>query len=241
MLLNMRESLPEGSNLVMWKADIAEAYRLLPVHPHWQLKQINVIGGACHIDRNLAFGSSASAAIFIAFNSLVAWIAVNLCGIQYLATYVDDSSGCDLADHIMFYAPYAKNMPRSQVMLLNLWDTLGIPHKERKQVSGTPLTVIGISVAPNTMTLTLPHEARLCLLDEMTVWAADPPKDSAAPLKTSKKSVQFKLKRWQQMSGWTNYAFNVYPLLKPCLNNFYSKLEGKSKPDQRVYTNTAVR
>ena len=43
------------------------------------------------------------------------------------------------------------------------------------------------------------------------------------------------------MSGWTNYAFNVYPLLKPCLNNFYDKMQGKSRPEQRVYTNTAVR
>ena len=78
MLLNMRESLAEGSELVMWKADIAEAYRLLPVHPHWQLKQINIVDGVCHVDRNLAFGSSASAAIFIAFNSLVTWIALNV-------------------------------------------------------------------------------------------------------------------------------------------------------------------
>ena len=58
--------------------------------------------------------------------------------------------------------------------------------------------------------------------------------------KNSKKSVQFKLKCWQQMSRWTNSTFNVYPLLKPCLNNFYSKLEGKTKPEQWVYTNMAV-
>ena len=158
-----------------------------------------------------------------------------------MATYVDDSSGCNLAGDTAFYAPYGKDMPRGQTALLSLWDTLGIPHKEKKQVSGAPLTVIGISVDPNTMTLTLPLEARERLLEEMTAWSVDPPKAAsprednvATPSKISKKSVQFRLKRWQQMSGWINYAFNVYPLLKPCLNNFYDKMAGKSKPEQRV-------
>ena len=150
----------------MWKADIAKAYQLLPVHPHWQLKQINVIDGTSHVDRNLVFGSSASAAIFIAFNSLVTWIALNIGGIKHMATYVDDSSGCNLASNTMFYAPYGKDIPHGQTVLLSLWDALGIPHKEKKQVSSAPLTVIGISIDPNAMTLTLPLEARKCLLEQ---------------------------------------------------------------------------
>ena len=113
MLLSLHEYLPEGSELVMWKADIAEAYWLLPVHPPWQLKQINIIDELCHVDRNLAFGSSVSAVIFIAFNSLVMWIMVNVCAVEYLATYVNDSSGCNLAGNVAFYGPYGKNMPCS--------------------------------------------------------------------------------------------------------------------------------
>jgi len=27
----------------MWKSDIAEAYWLMPLHPFWQIKQINTI------------------------------------------------------------------------------------------------------------------------------------------------------------------------------------------------------
>ncbi len=176
MLLNLRESLPEGSPLVMWKADVAEAYRLLPMHPHWQLKQANIVDGSYYIDRNLAFGSFASAAIFIAFNSLVSWIAVNVCGIDHLGTYVDDSSGCNLAGDVLFYAPYGRDLPRHQVTLLNLWDVLGIPHKEKKQVSGAPLTVIGINVDPNAMTLTLPGESRQKLIEELEVWSTEPSK-----------------------------------------------------------------
>src|SRR6266567_3054336 len=75
MLLSFRRNTPNDRKLVMWKSDIAEAYRLIPVHSFWQIKQINTVNGQCYVDRNNAFGSSASGAIFIAFNSLVLWIA----------------------------------------------------------------------------------------------------------------------------------------------------------------------
>lgn len=171
---------------------------------------------------------------------------MNICGIERLATYVDDSSGCNLAGDTTYYEPYDRLMPRDQTTLLDLWDSLGIPHKEKKQVSGTPLPIIGISVDPNAMTLTLPLEARQRLLEELAIWSAEPrkaerPRDGSKLSKNSKKPVHFKLKRWQKMGGWANYSFNVYPLLKVFLNNFYAKLKGKAKPDQRIYTNTAVR
>lgn len=34
----------------MWKADVSEAYRLMPMHPHWQLKQANIVDGVCYVD-----------------------------------------------------------------------------------------------------------------------------------------------------------------------------------------------
>ena len=51
----------------------------------------------------------------------------------------------------------------------------------------------------------------------------------------------FILKHWQQMTGWFNWALNVFPLLRPALNNVYAKMSGKDKRDQRVYINNAVR
>lgn len=184
-------------------------------------------------------------AIFIAFNSLVSWIEKNICGIECLATYVDDLSHCNLAGDTTYYEPYDKMLPCNQTTLLDLWDSLGIPHKEKKQVSGTPLPIIGISVDPNAMTLMLPIEAQQRLLEELAVWSTEPQKSEKSRKgsklsKNSKKPVHFKLKHWQQMGGWVNYSFNVYPLLKPFLNNFYAKIKGKAKPDQRIYTNTAM-
>jgi hypothetical protein len=231
ILLDVRHSI-SNVNLTMWKSDIAEAYRLMPMSPFWQIKQVNTVDGLRYVDRNLAFGSSASPAIFISFNSLVAWIAKYVKGFDYLANYVDDSSGCDLTGDTLHYEPYGKDLPSHQTQLLQLWDELGIPHKPHKQVSGSPLTIIGIDVDPNNMTFTLPASSRTRLLDHLRLWASKPAKSS---------SGSFKLKHWERMAGWFNWALNVYPLLRPALNNVYSKIGGKQNREQRIYINNAIR
>ena len=231
MLFDIRRS--HGNvPLNLWKSDIADAYRLLPMHPLWQIKQIITVDNQRHVDRNLAFGSSSSPGIFISFNSLVAWIAKYVKLIKFIFGYVDDSSGANKKGEMTWYAPYGKEIPTDQCRLLLLWDELGIPHKERKQVHGSPLTIIGIDVDANLMTLSLPHEARERLLTELKVWASNPPKTS---------SGGFKLKYWERLAGWFNWALNVYPLLRPALNNVYAKMIGRGYKDQRIHINNAVR
>ena len=46
----------------LWKSDVKNAYRLLPLHPLWQLKQVVTITSPSgehvrRIDRNLCFGN----------------------------------------------------------------------------------------------------------------------------------------------------------------------------------------
>ena len=138
MLMDLEQRAP-GERKVAWKSDVAEAYRILPMHPHWQVKQITRVDDEYHVDRCNVFGG----------------IAKEIKRIRYLGNYVDDSSGCSKEDDSLFYAPYGKFMPRDQVILLSLWDELGIPHKPHKQISGSPLTIIGISVDANELSLTL--------------------------------------------------------------------------------------
>lgn len=55
MLLDIRKH--HGNiHLVLFKSDIAEAYRLLPVHSYWQIKQVNTIHGQWMVDHNNCFG-----------------------------------------------------------------------------------------------------------------------------------------------------------------------------------------
>jgi len=62
ILLNLRDKIGSQVPLILFKSDVAEAYRLLPVHKKW-----------CN-----AFGGRASGSLWIAFNSLVTWIARNI-------------------------------------------------------------------------------------------------------------------------------------------------------------------
>jgi hypothetical protein len=174
--------------------------------PFWQLKQVITVDGEHYVDRNLAFGSSGSSGIFISFNSLVAWIAKNVKGISYISNHVDDSSGCNLLSDTIHYQPYKLDLPSDRTKLLQLWDKLSIPHKPHKQLSGSPLTIIKIQVDANLMTLTLPNNSKTQLLDELHMWATKSTKTSSGSLK---------LKHWQCMARWFNWALNVYPLLCP--------------------------
>ena len=53
--LSMHHQNPD-SPCVLSKSDITEAYWLLPVHPCWQMKQVNHIDDLLHVNRNSAFG-----------------------------------------------------------------------------------------------------------------------------------------------------------------------------------------
>jgi hypothetical protein len=226
MLLNLHILTP-GLDLIMWKSDIAKAYCMCPMHPLWQIKQAVHIDGEYYIDRANCFGSSASFTIFVSINSLVAWIAKRDQGVSSLITYVDDSSGPAVATDKLFYEPYNCSLPSPQVALLHLWDKLGIPHKQRKQVHSSPLPIIGIDVNPNTLSFTLPEITHKRLVSELETWTSD-------------KSSRFRLRRWQKLSGWINWALNVYSDLRPCLNAFYHKIAGKTQSSLYIRINNDV-
>jgi hypothetical protein len=128
---------------------------------------------------------------------------------------------------LAFYAPYQKLMPSPQVRLLSLWDDLGIPHEERKQISGLSIPIIGIQVDPNLMLYSLPMESLQKLKKELEEW------------------VSWKGKRnvrsWQQLAGWVNWCLNVFPLLRPALSNVYSKLRTQPNQNGLLCVNNAVR
>jgi hypothetical protein len=232
MLLKKRGEFPD-EELVLFKSDISDAYRNLPMHPLWQIKQVNTIQRNRHVDRRNCFGGKGSGSLFIAFNSLVTWIGKNVCRISALGTYSDDSFGVELARNVTLYEPYSRFMPSSQVTLLKLWDRLGIPHKEKKQVFGAKLTIIGINVDANNLTLTLPSENKSELVALLSDFARMP----------EKSGVRYSLRDFQHLAGWFNWALNVYPLLKPALSNIYAKM-GHSKPDKpltKLYVNNSIR
>jgi hypothetical protein len=241
VLLTLHDFGPDPDpdrELVMWKSDIAEAYRLIPMHPFWQVKQIVRVGSKLYADHNAVFGNRESGDLFVSFAALVTWIAREIRAILFPLGYVDDNFGPNLKDDVELYEPYAEFLPTNQCRLLTLWDHIGIPHKRKKQISGSPLVIIGIEVDPNLLTFTLPSQAKADLLDNLAKFCARHPKRRGGP---PTGSASFSLKEWQRLAGWLNWSFNVFPLLRPCLANVYAKISEKVNSKGIIYINNLVR
>src|ERR1700678_3231904 len=48
------------------------------------------------------------------------------------------------------------------------------------------------------------------------------------------------LRSFQELAGWINWSFNVFPLLKPALSNMYEKISGKSESHAKIFVNKGV-
>ncbi|KAJ7065762.1 hypothetical protein C8F01DRAFT_966852, partial [Mycena amicta] len=145
-----------------------------------------------------------------------------------LFCYVDDTYGWEYKSALLYYAPYKKHMPAKQVKLLLLWDSLGIPHKEKKQLHGASLTIIGFEIDPNAMTATLPLAAKAQLETTIQEFIDTPSRHRT-------------LHEFQCLAGYMNWSFNMYYLLRPALSNIYEKMAGKSRPHSTIYLNKALK
>lgn len=91
---------------------------------------------------------------------------------------------------------------------------------------------IGIDVDPNNLTYTLPAKAKSNLLLQVEDFCAIP---------QGVRGAHFTLWKWQCLAGWLNWSFNVFPLLRPCLNNFYPIISGKDKLNAKIWVNNIIR
>ncbi|CAA7261974.1 unnamed protein product [Cyclocybe aegerita] len=91
-LLAARKKYP-NRKLCLFKSDVKSAYRQLPMHPLWQIKQAILIDGQYHIDRCNTFGNRGGGWNWDSFNSSVNWIATEKKGVSGLLGYVDDIFG----------------------------------------------------------------------------------------------------------------------------------------------------
>jgi len=62
----------------------------------------------------------------------------------------------------------------------------------------------------------------------------------SAICKSTTSKHKFTLHEWQRLTGWINWSLNIFPLLRPALNNFYAKISGKSTPNKFVRINNSV-
>ncbi len=166
-------------------------------------------------------------AIWCSFYTLVLWAGIYIKGLPDLLHYVDDAFSFEPDKTLEFYPPYDKWFPRKQFRLLQLFDKVGIPHEKGKQEFRCELTIVGLQVSLDSMTITMPFDKCANLIEEVnqfiqsSVW-------------------RHPLQDWQQLLGYCNWALNAYPLLQPAFQSSYAKLRGKTIPLAPIRLNRSV-
>lgn len=221
---------PTGQ-LTLFKSDIKSAYRLLPMAPAWQAKQIIRINGQLCVDRCNAFGGAGSGRLFVAVNSLFLWLARHVHNIPDLYSYVDDIFGAQTDPTFVHYQPYNCSFPSHQAALLRMWDWYGVPHSHPKQLFGTSLPIIGFQVDAAELEITMQPDKIRDLVNMIHGFCA---------VGSSKSSRRRTLRDFQRLAGWINWALNVFPLLRPGLAPLYAKINGKTRPLALVYVSEDV-
>lgn len=215
-----------GCCIIIFKSDVSQAYCCIPMHPLWQpLQATHLPDGQYCINHNNVFGGATSGHCWWMVSALVLWIAEHVYGIQDLCDYVDDIFGWDYADNILFYERYGKLMPAHQVWLLWLWDELGIPHEEAKQVSGFSLPIIGFQVNVDQMSITMPPDAQQNLKLAVLCFIS-----GCRPACT--------LCQCQRLAGYINWSLNVTPHLQLGLASLYAKMH--APPGTRYNANKVL-
>jgi len=212
----------------LFKSDMSATYRQIPMHPLWQLKQINTFQGLRHVDHNMTFGSHSAPKIWCSFFSLVIWIMIYVFLCADLLHYMDNAWSYETEQALVYYSPYDTFYPHKQVKLMQLYDYLGLPHAKKKQVFGPVLEIIGLYVDPSLMMITMPAMARDSLISAIRAFV-----DTAISRRCS-------LLDWQCILGWINWSLNAFPLLRPALQSAYSKISGKNVAHAKIYLNHTV-
>ena len=227
-LIRYRRRYP-GTKLILFKSDVSAAYRRLPLHPLWQVKQIITVDGFRHVDHCTSFGGRGSCRDYTAFMGLVLWIAIFIKLISDLFSYIDDNFGFDEEGNVLWYEPYQCYYPTKQTKLLKLWDEISLPHEKAKQEYAPVLRIIGFMVDPELMRVCMDEEDRTRLIQRVTDFTVTAPGGTCRTLR-----------EFQQVAGWINWSFNVFPLLKPALSNVYAKIGGKSESHAKIFVSKAV-
>ena len=212
-LIAVRKKHGAKRKLTMFKSDVKGAYRLMPMHPLWQIRQVATVDGKRYVDRCNTFGNRAGGWIWDSFISLVLWIAKEEKKLPDLLGYVDDDFSWEFAKKERFYKPYGKYLPTKQARYLELWDELGIPHEADKQLHGSSLPIIGFEVDPNAMRVSVPAEKKAKVIGLI--------REVAHEGKTCT------LEQLQSVAGSINSVLSLYPHLRPRLRTLFDEMAGK--------------
>lgn len=209
---------------IAWKSDVSSAFRLLPMHRLWQIKQVVKVDDAYHVDRNMVFGNAASPRIWCTFFSLILWIATRKMSINCLHAFMDDAWGLEPA-HILI--PFGGRLvPLAQARFLTLLNRVRIPWSWDKQLHSQELEIIGFMVNTADLTISMEASKRAALVQALREFGDQPHRT---------------LREVQQLTGWASWALNVFPMGRWALQSSWDKIAGKEWGRAKVPVNKIMK
>jgi hypothetical protein len=178
-----------GKGALIAKADIQDAFRILPIHP----QDYRLLGFTWrddfYFDKCLPMGCSISCATFEAFTQALQWVLQNKCGVRYMSHILDD---------FILFGPHASTECRNSLFAFTeLAKSLNIPLKAEKTIPpSTRATLHGIDVDTINMSLHLP---------------ADKVQELEAKLSSMQHRKKVTLRQMQSLIGSLNFACRAVP------------------------------
>ena len=208
-----------GYNCLMSKADIKDAFRLIPVHPddyhllsfHWN--------DQFYFDMALPMGASSSCQLFESFSTALQWILNVRLEIPGVSHLLDD----------FFFVGKAGSNECSVALntFLSLSDELGVPIKsEKTQSPSTCITIYGIEIDSTKMVARLPEDKILKI---------------TSLLHDFKKRRKVTLRELQSLLGLLNFACSVIVPGRAFLRRLFDLIVGHTCPNFRITLNSEAR
>ena len=207
----------EGKGSWLVKADIKEAYRMVPVHPEDQ----HLLGvrwdQTVYIDRMLPFGLRSAPKLFSAVADAIQWI-IHRKGITKGLHYLDD---------FILVAGNRHRAEHQKITLVATFDKLKVPIEQSKlEGPSTCLSFLGIEIDTELFQLRLPSSKLFNLKDTLA---------ECIQLKSMTK------RHLQKLTGLLQFATKVVRPGRPFLRRLYALQEVGNHPNHFVRLNQAAR
>ncbi|XP_077309907.1 uncharacterized protein LOC143929804 [Lithobates pipiens] len=203
--------LKTGTGTWLSKADISNAFKLLPIHPSlwcwhgikWRQRY--------YFATKLTFGSKSSPWLFDTFAQALAWILLHVAQCQEVIHYLDD--------FLLIEPPGSP--PRDLGKLRVVFNNLNVPIAEHKvEGPSQAITFLGVSLDTNTMQASLPPDK---LTRIRTVL-----RDFTHARTCTKRQLQ-------SLLGMLNFAMRIIPQGRSFVSRLLALLSHSQDPEQARY------
>lgn len=212
-------------NMLPWKLDVSRAFRHLPLHPLFALRNGVILKSRkgtnqYYIDSQACFGGRAFPRAYCMFDDLVVWIAMKNFQVNILFHYVDDHYGISAMRE-------GAAEPEDMSSMRKVFDLLGVPTNDKDEY-GENIVITGVEVNYSKATFQLPTTKLIKYISACI---------------TMEKNQKVTVADLQHVIGVLNYSLNVIPYGKVHMQSLYSakRLYHKANKEKIIQVNADMK